>query len=171
MIKNFHRTSLLSSMKKQIHFEGDGFSIQDDEIAKKSKYKEFSSSFEITNDDLLDKGPIAYIEGMLGAIEEMDRHGEKLVIDTMIEATEKTGNTLKHKGKLTPDDILEMYKMASISFDENGNHRFVLMGGDECKEAIEEFNTNPEYIQKYNEIIEKKRQEWNDSENNRKLVD
>lgn len=171
MIKNFHQTSLLSSMKKQIHFEGDGFSIQDDDNEKKSKYKEFSSSFEITNDELLNKGPIAYIEGMLGAIDEMDKQGERLVIDRMKEASEKSGNVLKYKGKLTPDNILEMYEMASISFDENGNHGYVLMGGDDCNEAVEELRTNQEYIEKYEKIIEKKRKEWNDSENNRKLVD
>ena len=44
-------------------------------------------------------------------------------------------------------------------------------GGDDCKEAIEELNSNSEYIEKYEKIIEKKRQEWNDSEDNRKLVD
>jgi hypothetical protein len=64
-----------------------------------------------------------------------------------------------------------MYEMASISFDENGDHGYVFFGGDDCKEAIEELNSNSEYIEKYEKIIEKKRQEWNDSEDNRKLVD
>ena len=171
MMEIFHKTPLLSSMKKQIHFEGDGFSIQDEDDAKKSKYKEFSSSFEISDDDLLNKGLIAYVGGILGAIEEMDKQGEKLVIERIGEATQKSGNIIKHNGKLTPDDILKMYEMASISFDENGDHGYVFFGGDDCKEAIEELNSNSEYIEKYEKIIEKKRQEWNDSEDNRKLVD
>jgi hypothetical protein len=171
IMKNFHQTPLLSSMKKQIHFEGDGFSIQDEDNSKKSKYKEFSSRFEISDDDLLNKGLMAYVEGILGAIEEMNNEGEKLVIERLKEASEKSGNIVKHKGKLTTDDILEMYEMATISFDENGNHGYVFYGGDDCKEAIDELKSNPEYVEKYRKIIEKKRQEWNDRENNRKLVD
>lgn len=171
IMKNFHQTPLLSSMNKQIHFEGEGFSIQDEDNAKKSRYEKISTSFEISDDDLLNKGIVAYIEGILVAIEEMDKQGEKLVIKRMNEATENSGNIIKYNGKLTPDTLLEMFEKASVSFDEEGNHGYVFMGGDDCKKAVDELNSNPMYIEKYRKILKKKRQEWNDSENNRKLVD
>jgi hypothetical protein len=177
LIKNFHQTSLLTLVPKKVYFEGGGFSFQhehDDDEAESNSFKEIRSKFTIDKEDMLDKGPIAYIEGMLGAIKEMDDEGEKLIINKMIEATEKSGNALKYKGKISPEDILEMYAKIPISFDENGNHNLALITGEDdnaIKEALYELHNNPKYIKKYEKLIEKKRQKWNDSENNRKLVD
>lgn len=175
LTENFHKTGLLSMTKKKILFEGNGFSFQreDDNLKNEEDVlKEMTGKFEIKNDDLLVKGPIAYIEGMLGVIEELNGKGEVLVINKMQEATEKSGNIVRSKDKFTPDTILEMFEKISMSFDENGNHElFFVSGDDSFDEALTEFRTNPEYIEKYQKLIEKKRQEWNDRENNRKLVD
>lgn len=141
IVKNFHQTPILSSMRKQIHFEGEGFSMDENEDVK-SKYQKFSTSFQISNDDLLNRGPIVYVEGVIGAIEEMDEQGEKLVIDKMKEATEKSGNKIDAGGKITPDNILEMIEKMSISFDENGKHELAFMGGADVDEALHELKTN-----------------------------
>jgi hypothetical protein len=176
LVKNFHQTNLLSLMGKKVYFEGDGFSFQkenDDQENEEDFFKEITSKFEITNEELLDKGPVAYIEGILSAIEEMDEKGEKLVIGKIRETTEQTGNIIRHKGKITPDDILAMCEKMSISFDENGNYELVFLSGDDASfgEALAELRSNPKYIEKYEKLIAEKRKKWDDSENNRKLVD
>lgn len=175
LIKNFHQTNLLSLMRKKVYFEGDGFSFQkeyDDKI-EQDFFKEITSKFEITNEELLDKGPVAYIEGILSAIEDMDDKGEELVLGKIHEATEQTGNKIHYKDKLTPDDILKMCESIPISFDEEGNHELVFITGENTnfKKALDELKSNPEYIEKYEKLIELKRKKWDDNQNNRKLVD
>lgn len=174
LIKNLHQTQILSIFPKKKYFEGNGFSIENygDDKVETDPFKEIVSEFSLKHDEMMIKGPIAYIERILGIIAEMDDKGENLVLGKMMETTAKTGNEIQVNGKLTPDDILEMYDKIPVSFDENGNHELLfIVGSDDVKEVIDELKENPEYIKKEEKLIEKKRQEWDDRENNRKLVD
>ena len=100
----------------------------------------------------------------------------KMSIKTISEVTELVGNTHRSKGTVTPADILSMYEKVEITFRSTGepNMPSIIAGGqmaDQINAALIEIQGNEEYKQKFNQIMENKKKEWYDRENNRKLVD
>jgi gamma-glutamyltranspeptidase len=61
-----------------------------------------------------------------------------------------------------------------INFNEDGTHKLSLYTGTEgskiITEVLKEINNTPELKKRMEEIIDKKRIEWNDRESSRRLV-
>jgi hypothetical protein len=98
----------------------------------------------------------------------------KLVIESLDQAIEQSGNVLNHKG-VTPDAFLEMLDRIEFSFDEMGNpHLPSLMSGPSVAPKIEamlrEIENSPTLTKRYDSIIDQQRERWRVRESNRKLV-
>ena len=91
--------------------------------------------------------------------------------------TKEVGNEVNAEGKpLSQDLFLQMLEKMDLDFDENGNLNppTIVMHPDlwkAKKEEIKSWETDEKFLSKQKRLIEKKKEEWRDRENNRKLVD
>lgn len=152
-----------------------------DGYIKKGVYKEISSGFKISNEEMILKGPEAIFSRVKEAADEMINQTHKDVLREMDEATKRTGNVVSAKSKtITPELVLAALDKVALDFDDCG---FPIMPAlvvsppdfEALQKAVPEWLLQPLAIKRYELmrkiIIEKKRQEWIDRENNRKLVE
>lgn len=139
--------------------------------------KEHQVRFEISDEEMREKGPHAIFEKIPTLAEDMAAQREKALFEKMHDVTERTGNVVEGDGKgLTPELIMETLKKIDISFDEHGNPIMptLIVSPDVLKKMGENtdlWKETPEMQQKMVELIETKRREWDDRQNRRKLVD
>lgn len=99
----------------------------------------------------------------------------KIIYDTISDVTEKSGNVTRRKGKVTPETIFEMYEKVLIAFDDEGNPQMPQIHAgtnmlEEIESALKQIQTDSKLSKQFNELMERKKKNWNDRENNRKLV-
>lgn len=172
------REPLFSQIKEEILFEGNKLSTQTEtgEI-ETSELRGFKSEFTIKREDVIAKGPKAFIESIRNSAEELSRQRAEHFFNKMKEVTDKTGNVLNAAGHpFTFDMFLEMLNKVWIDFDENGDPYMpsVVVSPEiaaKIKELLPVWQANQEYKKKFDELIERKKREWYDRESNRKLVD
>ncbi len=169
---------LLSQIREERHFEGNKMSSKTENgELDQSSYKEISGKFSIKREDIIDKGPMAFVENIQNIAEEIKKQKAKLMFDKLNEITDKTGNVVNGKGQpFTPDLFMEMLNKIWVDFDDQGNPYLPTIVvspemGAKLKEKLPEWEANPEYKKKFEELIKRKRKEWNDRESHRKLVD
>lgn len=110
------------------------------------------------------------------AAREMARQISKHIFGQINEAVDRAGNVVSSGGKpLNPEVLLAVYEKIYLDFDADGNPTeltIVIPPGMEqrAKEALERLHQDPEYSQRYKDIIDKKRMEWRDREAARRLV-
>jgi len=174
-LKNImNQNPLFSQIKVERHFEGDKIvaGTVDGEIDV-STHKEIESRIEVKREDIIAKGPMAFIEHIGAIAKQMDAQKEKMLFDKIKEVTDKTGNIVDGKGQpLTFDLFMKTLEKIQIDFDEQSNPYLPTLVvppeiGAKIKDQLSEWESNPAY----KELIEKKRKEWNDRESHRKLVD
>ena len=93
-------------------------------------------------------------------------------------AADSVGNVIRAGGELTPDKFLEVYRTVEMDFDPQTlkptpGHVWV-MHPDVAASVVpkvKEWEKNPAFKAKYEQIMVAKREEWRDREANRKLVD
>jgi len=99
----------------------------------------------------------------------------KNIFDEISLATESIGNVIEVKGEFKPEDIFEIIKKVSIDFKPNGDPEMgnFFVGpnsNDKLIEVLKIIDSDPAYKIQYDKLIEIKREEWRERENNRKLV-
>jgi hypothetical protein len=133
--------------------------------------------FEVRDEDLIRDGYRAYQSKIDSIVEEFVTQKEKLLIRKVEEATEAMGNVVDAKGQgLSPPLILNVLEKMDIDFDDKGKPKnLVLVIHPTLAEGLSkkaaEWEKNPEYAKAFAELMDKKRKEWRDRENSRKLVD
>ena len=172
------RDNIISMFQRHRHFEGDrmptGLPEPDPEDPG---YKQLSAKLEVDIKDIIEKGPNAVLEKIKETSEVMKRQQSKLLFDTMNKVTTHTGNTIDAEGKpFSPELFLKMIEKMDIDFDENGNPLMPTIvvspeQGKKIQEKAAEWEADPKGTKDFEELIEKKRKEYNDRESNRKLVD
>lgn len=169
---------LFSGIREERQFEGNRMAIKtEDGEVDQTPYKEVSSSYSIKKEDVIAKGPKAFIENIHEMVEEVKKQKAQLFFEKMEEITKKTGNIVDGKGQpFTHEMFIETLKKIWIEFDEQGKPMLPTIVvspelGLKIKEKIPKWEANPEYKKQFEEVIEAKRKEWNDRESHRKLVD
>jgi len=180
--KETKKDPLISLIHVRQSYEGNAFTFTtDDGFSQTGTYKELSTKFEISNDEILKRGPEAYFSRVPQIAKEWVEKESRLLFQMMDEVTERTGNVVNAESKpLSPELILAALDKVAISFDEFGNailpalvvHPDKLEG---MKKEFQKYESDPlfklKYKLKYKLIIDKKRREWLDRESDRKLVD
>lgn len=169
---------LFSQIRQERHFEGSRMSsaIGGGEF-EQTGYKKMQGDVSVKTKDIIEKGPLAFIEEMQKTIEEIQKQMSETLFDKMREITEKTGNIVNARGQeFSFDHFLELLEKMQIDFDEHGNPSMPTLVvspelGVKLQHKIKEWKANEEYNKKYDNLIARKRKEWNDRESNRKLVD
>lgn len=169
---------ILSQIKHYRHYEGNQMNSQSmDGNVHDSRYRELSSKFDITKEEIISGGYSAFMERALKTAEDIQGQQVRAIFKTISDVTEKTGNVVDGKGKpFSPEMFLESLDKIYIDFDENGSPKFPSFVfhpklRDKVLSSMAKLDADPALKKRHAEIIEKKRKEWNDREGNRKLVD
>lgn len=108
--------------------------------------------------------------------ETMKSQMTKHFLDELTRAVEQVGNAIDFEGKpLTAERFLEALEKTEFGFYDDGTpHELTLFCSPKMAPRIEielqRLQTDPEFVRRYDELIERKRDEWRERENSRKLV-
>jgi len=176
--KEIQKDPLLSKIKLHHVHEGDSLTSSSiDGYSESVEYKTMAVNFKITKEEIINKGPDAFFSKVDEIAKEIVKQQSQLLFNKVEKVTERTGHIVDAKSKpLSPQLILEALEKIAIDFDEYGNPIFpyLVLSSDQyekIKDEIPKWETDLEFRKKHKELIEKKRREWIDRENSRKLVD
>lgn len=168
----------LSQIKNKYIHEGNILTASDvDGYSKSGNYQAISAKFKIENEEMIDKGPEALFSKVPEIARDIEKQQSQMILKEIDEVTKRTGNVVDAKSKpISAEIYLQCLETLAINFDEYGNpilpslvvphNKF-----EKTKEAIRKWETEPEFQKKLRSLIEKKRKEWIDRQNRRKLVD
>lgn len=99
-----------------------------------------------------------------------------LVLDKISEATERIGNTIPIQGEITPNDFLAMLEKVEIDFKSDGSPIVPVIIADtsilkSIPRVFKIIENDPTLLHRFQEIMTKQKQNWDDRTANRKLVD
>lgn len=141
-----------------------------------SSLRKFEETIEISLDEMNKLTHEELLSKFTEAAESVGRKISDFSFDRIKEITDKTGNIVNAKGRpFSPDLFLEMLEKIWIDFDENGKPQYptvVVAPGqvNYYEKAMQEIFEKEDLKKRHDEIIEAKRKEWHERENNRKLV-
>lgn len=178
-INNFFRQAMQKHMRSvspntKMVFEGHRHAAHyGNDVVYESELKSLKSEINITLEEILGDTDLLFskLESMVA-----DMADQQLVsmFSTISEITEATGQVVT--GKMTPEILFETYEKVEMDCDENGELKIpaIHAGTDmieEVKKIFEEIKSDKKLTDRFNKIFEKKKQDYIDRENNRKLVD
>lgn len=160
--------------KKLVH-EGNVIAAHyRDNVTYESQLKVIQSTFQISTEELLsDKGDV-----LLKLDEMMKDMATQQVISMYAQISEicdATGQTNQTPGA-TPESVFQMLEKIEMDCDENGELIIPqIHGGTETierfKAVMSEIDSTPHLAMRFTAIMEQKKKDYFDRENNRKLVD
>lgn len=141
------------------------------EVPIESHTSEITLTFEefetLTQDEIEEK--------FNAAAQEIANQAERQMIAILDRAAESSGNVIKQTGPFSHKAHLDALEKVDLSFDEMGNPDIpTIWCHPEMREkmlAVSAVPMSREEEQRRRSIIDKKREEWRDRENRRKLVD
>ena len=175
--KSASRGSFIQTIPRRKMYEGDILSVKSDRgLRVESELKEISAGFLLKNEDIIAKGMDAYYAKLDELAQSIKNQEERIMLNAMEQAAERVQNVVDAKGNFSFSIILDALEKITISFDSNGNpsvQDIILSPSAAAKmrAMLPEIEKNQEYKRRYNEIIDRKRKEWLDRENSRRLVD
>ena len=169
---------LLSQVKEVPVFEGEGLAIQrEDGTIDRTNFKKIESPITINKNEIIEKGINAYIDNVIPLARGIINQQKAYMFSEISRVTEEVGNVVNAQGQpFTFDLFIQLVRKIEISFDDNDKPIMPTLTvspdiGKKLSDPKCDWNTNPEYIKRFEEIINQKRKEWHDRESNRKLVD
>lgn len=170
--------SFLREIRQKIQHEGGRLHMKTyDGYVDEIEYKALESEFTIKSDEIIKEGIGAFKKHIDEVAKDISSQQAKIVFQKLNEITSKTGNVVDAKGEpFTKEKLLEVIEKIDVDFDEHGQpvNLMIVMGPvlfNKVKDQIPAWEKDEDFMKKHNEILERKRREWLDRENNRKLVD
>lgn len=172
-----HQLGFMSEIKSSRVFEGRTIELkrQDGEIDI-TEIKTFKTFFNIENHEIEKLMFNDIIERVKNAAKDMCKQYFEYFMGIMDSAITKVGNQIDMQGKsITPEHLMKMYDKLFMDFDYNlqPTKKVILtnkQGQEQIIKAFEEIEKDPVLRKKMDEIIEKKRKEYLEREDNRELV-
>jgi hypothetical protein len=173
-------SGLLKGIKKEKYFEGnkhDFADIDEQPGENATEFNRLSAAFEVHEDDIIENGIDAYLKHFKALAEDLSGQMEASLLAAVSKATDKTGNIIDGKGKeLSPEVLLDALEKIALPFNKDGSYEpMTIVLHPEAYEKLlakmDEYDKDPAFKKRYDEIIQKKRAEWDARESNRKLVD
>src|ERR1041385_3789438 len=132
-----------------------------------------SGEIEIDLRDIQRKGEIAIDEAMRPANQEINEAQRKALFETL----NRTVPSLDAGGRpISAELIIEMWESMDFSFDEAGNWQRPTMVINpiqvpRVKKELLRLESEPCLIRQFEELLAKKKRDWDDREASRELVD
>jgi len=148
--------------------------IREDGTSEDIEMKKISVELKYNIKDIENKLP--NVDMIKNVAQEMSIKKEKMFIEELDKIVTSTGNIVDSGGsKFSNDHLFKLLEKISIDFDENGNPYLpTIYTNSDTFKAIEselkKYEDDPENKKRYDDLISKKREEWNERESNRKLV-
>jgi hypothetical protein len=179
MIKeDIRRNPFLSGIREQEIHEGNSLTITSmDGFSSTTDYPKIMAKYEISFEETIAVGPEALFSRSKMVSQELIQKITAQVFALMEKVTERTGNIVDmQEQSVESNPILDSLEKIEIDFDKLGNPKMptLVMSPNEynkIKEKMKEWTNNPNMEKRRQEIIEKKKKQWLDRENSRKLVD
>lgn len=143
---------------------------------KKSNYQSIGVQYMIKNKDIPQMTLQQVIELMVEKGKEFGGEQAKYNYKVINQITSEVGNVVDGGGKpVNADVFFQVFEKIQIAFDDNGKPQMPTMVihphmEKSVRELIEEAET-PENKAKFNEIMKRKKEEWDAEQARRKLVD
>jgi len=155
--------------------------IREDRTREETEFKLIKSEMRYNIKEIENIALANSMENMFKKLDEIARELAskefKMVFDKIDEAVERVGNVVSAKGRPFTESFFETIEKIQIDFDENGKiimPKIILnpKTAEEIKlrDKLREIETNPSYKMRFEEIIEKKWEEWRDRKSARRLV-
>jgi hypothetical protein len=170
---------VFNQVKELILHEGDRILLiredgSEDEIWPKSVEFTVTRRWDLREIDKITPGEIIGVFDSVG--EGMATEKGKQIVQVIEEACTKTGNVI-NQNKTLLERFFESHEKILMDFHDNGTPIFpTLVAGsqetvDKLQQVLDEIQSTPELLQRWNKLLDKKRAEWNDREASRNLVD
>lgn len=165
----------LASAPSYTHHEGNRWRIEGEGgYSNESSYQLIEAEFSLQVKEIPYLTPDEIQKKLDEVAQEMAKQRHRGIIESIQAVATKVGNVGQRQ--LGKDAYLEALDKILLSFDDEGNPSSpVLLISPELHEAIkddmETWNQDPEFLERYAKIIQRKREEWRDRESRRKLVD
>jgi hypothetical protein len=146
-------------------------------VVKEQNYQEMGVNYSILYKDIpfMGMGDVVALVKQKG--KEMGEKMGKYFFKTVDETIQETGNIVEAHGRpFSLDLMFETLEKMAIDFDLDGTPRMPTLivhpkVMEQVRELIKVEETEKKYEQRHKDLIEKKRQEWYEKQNRRKLVD
>ena len=165
---------LLANIPSHVMHEGQGFDLKrEDGSEEKSDFKKVTGEILINLEEMQEKGEAAIDEALSSASKQMLETQKKMLFETL----DRTVPKHDAGGRpLSAEILLETWQTMEFTFDENGNwqHPQIVVNpvqGPRLEKELKRLENEPELKIRLEELIARKKNEWNDREANRKLVD
>jgi hypothetical protein len=168
----------LSQIQSHQIFEGDRTAIRDDDSKRDTPLEEIAIPVQLDRHTIIEKGASLVFEQVPVIAAKMIGHHLQMLVRGVTEAVEHTGNAVHADGQpFTQDLYLQLLQTVEIDFDEDGTPQipsafhpdYAVQARIEAR--LREWIEDPSFRARVEEVIAVKRQEWNDRESNRTLVD
>ncbi len=156
--------TIIHEGKKVIMIRADGSTDEMNMIKAETEIEIKTEEIEdMTHEKVLDK-----IDTLA---REIAKQKAKIGYEAIEKATEEVGNVVSVDGTISLNDFWEMYEKVHIDFNEEGQPSgYRLVAHPNMAPELEEIYSQIESHPRYQEIMERKREEWRVRENNRALV-
>jgi len=169
------RSPFISEIPRVRVFEGKKqYLVREDGSTEESTFQEIRSDINFNIKELEDINIDSLLNKLELSAEEISKGQAKLVYDNINRVVEEVGNVVNAKGRsFSPDIILEMLEKIQVEFDDHGNPFMpsIVVNPKTANEInLEQVLLNSDTDPRFNELMDKKREEWRDREASRRLV-
>lgn len=157
--------------------EGDRFVLQrEDGSESKISFREISARIVFKKNELAKLTQAEVIKRVDEAAIEMARQEMKHSVETITQTLENTKQTVDARGEVfSPKHVFELFEKVWIEFEDGKPRMPTMMGPPQLQkrylEVLDEIKSTPELMKRLNEILEKKKRDWDDRETDRRLVE
>lgn len=148
-----------------------------DGYESESPYTEFTSPISISNEEMITQGPDAFYRHGLALAKDVERQTIGFMFTQINEVAEKIGNTMDGHGQpFSAEMYFQLLGKVAVSFNDDGTPRMPTLitppaMQEKVKEVLNEIENDPKLKERFDQIIRMKKEEWDVSESDRKLVD
>ena len=157
------------------HHEGNRWRIErSDGSVSESEYEELKGELTVSIEEATTLTPEQIASKLDDIAESMASQATASIFETLREAADGVGNSINANGRpFSKELFLELLSRVSIDFDPDGNPQMPMMivppGFD--KSLFDEWDKDPELAKRHDEIMRRKKEEFDAREASRKLVD
>ena len=168
---------MLSQVHHISHHEGNRFEGFSQEGLGEHDYHQAVHELGISTSELISVGVDAIVRRIPEIVGAMTSQAKNGLLSTMKKAAQVSGNEVSMIGREpTPEDVLAVFERMPLEFDARGRPKLgsilIVSGKSEAMQrSYDQLTSDPNYRERFEALIEKKRTEWNSRESSRTLVD
>lgn len=176
MKKSYMGSVILSSSHLVLHEGYDSYTIRENGKEEKQVYHKTKTEITVDLADLKKSTPDELLQQFVSAGKDIAKQQNIQFVEDLKNVAENMGQVFDAKGSpVTPEMLLTQFEGYPMDFDRTGKPVGLdILAGEvlfkRLVECFKEIEANPKYAERFKEIVEKKRSEWRDRENNRELV-